>query len=168
MLFELVFYERKTFFYPRHYKIVQKMNYEILIITISWSASLSFTHNYKLYFMTFPDIFLVIKTYISRLNLTKQIEKNLYKEKQTSDDMINKKQQYLPYHNWFDFIILKRNSLISIIMFELQISLWSYVHMSICLNVKWMILITLIHHLWNKKNILIPFCNTYSFWKSDM
>ena len=75
------------------------MNYEILIITISWSASLSFTHNYKLYFMTFPDIFLVIKTYILRLKLTKQIEKNLYKEKQTSDDMINKKQQYLPYHN---------------------------------------------------------------------
>ena len=80
-------------------KLYKNMNYAILIVTISWSASLSFTHNYMLYFMTFPDIFLVIKTYILRLKLTKQIEKNLYKEKQTSDDMINKKQQHLPYHN---------------------------------------------------------------------
>ena len=49
--------------------------------------------------MTFPDIFLVIKTYILRSKLTKQIDKNLYKENQTSDDMINKKQQHLPYHD---------------------------------------------------------------------
>ena len=58
-------------------KLYKNMNYEILVITISWSASLSFTHNYKLYFMTFPDILLVIRDIYFMFKVNKTNKKKL-------------------------------------------------------------------------------------------